>query len=102
MGAIELKMALLSGLVGGVIVVLAEGVALHRRLSKYRAHLHGLYQAKRWFRLFAEISGVALAVLIQPVIVALLMMKTIDGFTPQFSVHAIAQLRHGIFGGHLK
>lgn len=102
MGAIELKMALLSGLVGGVIMVLAEGVALHRRLSRYRAHLRELYQAKRLLRLCAEISGMALVVLIQPVIVSLLMMKTLDGFTPQFSVHAIAQLRHEIFGDHLK
>jgi hypothetical protein len=102
MGAIELKMALLSGLVGGVIMVLAEGVALHRKLSKYRAHLRELYQAKRLFRLFAEISGVALAVLIQPLIVSMLMMRTLDGFTPQYSVHAIAQLRQVILGGNLK
>lgn len=102
MGAIELKMALLSGLVGGVIMVLAEGVALHRKLSRYRAHLRELYQAKRLFRLFAEISGVALVVLIQPLIVSMLMMRTLDGFTPQYSVHAIAQLRQVILGGNLK
>lgn len=102
MGEIELKMALLTGLVGGVIAVLAEAVVLHRRLSKFRAHLRGLYRARRLALLLAEIGGVAVVVLIQPVIVALLMMKALDNFTPQFSVHAKAQLQQELGGNNQK
>ena len=51
MGSIELKTAILTGFVGGLIMVLAEGAALHQKLSSYRTHLRGLHHAKRFFRL---------------------------------------------------
>lgn len=102
MGEIELKMAVLTGLVGGVIAVLAEAVALHRKLSRFRAHLHVLYRARRLAQLLAEIVGVTVLVLIQPVIVALLMMKALDNFTPQFSAHAKAQLQQELGGNSQK
>lgn len=101
MESIELKMAILTGFVGGVIMVLAEGVALHQQLSRYRAHLRGLYQAKRFFRLFWETCSIAFIVLIQPVIVSLLVMSALDKFTPQFSVHVMAELHQGIQHGNL-
>jgi hypothetical protein len=102
MGSIELKMAILTGAVGGLIMVLAEGVAMHSKLSKYRAHLRELYRTKRLSRLFAEIGSFAFVVLIQPVIVAILVLSALDNFNPQFSVHAMAQLKHGIVNGDLK
>jgi hypothetical protein len=102
MGSIELKMAILTGAVGGLIMVLAEGVALHGKISKYRAHLRKLYLAKRFFRLFAEICSIAFVVVIQPVIVTMLVMSALDNFNPQFSMHAMAQLKQGIGNGDLK
>lgn len=102
MGSIELKMAILTGAVGGLIMVLAEGVALHGKLSKYRVHLRELYQTKKFFRLFAEIGSIAFVVVIQPVIVAMLVMSALDNFNPQFSKHAMAQLKQGIINGDLK
>jgi len=101
MESIELKMAILTGFVGGVIMVLAEGVALHRKLLVYRVHLRGLYRAKRFFRLFGEICSISLVVLIQPVIVSMLVMSALDRFTPQFSVHVMAELHQGIQHGNL-
>jgi hypothetical protein len=101
MGSIELKMAILTGLVGGVIMVLAEAVALHQKLSRYRAHLRGLYHAKRFLRWTAEICGIVVVVLIQPVIVAMMMMSALDNFTPQFSAHVRAELHQGIEHGNL-
>lgn len=101
MGAIELKMAILTGLVGGVIMVLAEAVALHQKLSRFRAHLRGLYDAKRFVRWSAEICGIAFVVLIQPVIVAMLMMSALDNFNPKFSAHVMAELHQGIQHGNL-
>jgi len=96
MGSIELKMALLTGAVGGLIMVLAEAVALHSKLGKYRAHLRELYLAKRFIRLFAEIGSIAFVVVIQPVVVTMLVMSALDNFNPQFSTNAMAQLKHGI------
>jgi hypothetical protein len=102
MGSIELKMAILTGAVGGLILVLAEGVALHNKLSKYRAHLRELQQTKSFIRLFAEICSIAFIVIIQPVIVTMLVMSALDNFNPQFSIHAMAQLKQGISNGELK
>jgi hypothetical protein len=102
MGSIELKIAILTGTVGGLIMVLAEGVAMHSKLSKYRAHLRELYRTRRFFRLFAEIGSIAFVVLIQPAIVTMLVLSALDNFNPQFSAHAMAQLKQGIVGGDLK
>ena len=101
MGSIELKMAILTGLVGGVIMVLAEAVALHRKLSGYRVHLRGLYHAKNFFRLSAEICGIAVVVLVQPVIVTWLVLSALDNFNPEFSAHVMAELHQGIQHGNL-
>ena len=101
MESIELKMAILTGLVGGSIMVLAEGVAFYQKLSRYRVHLRGLYHAKRFFRLSGEICGIAFVVLIQPVIVSMLTMSALDKFTPQFSVHVMAELHQGMQHGNL-
>jgi cytochrome bd-type quinol oxidase subunit 2 len=101
MGSIELKMAILTGFVGGVIMVLAEAVALHQKLSGYRVHLRGLYHSKSFFRLFVETCGIAFVVLIQPVIVSMLVMLALDKFTPQFSAHVMAELHQGMEHGNL-
>jgi hypothetical protein len=92
MESIELKMAILTGLVGGSIMVLAEGVVLYQKLTKYQAHLRGLYHAKRFFRLTGEICIITFVVLIQPLIVSILVISALDRFTPQFSVHVMAEL----------
>jgi hypothetical protein len=102
MGSIELKMAILTGAVGGLILVLAEGVALHSKLSKYRAHLRELHRTKSYIRMFAEIGSISFIVIIQPVIVTMLVMSALDNFNPQFSIHAMAQLKQGISNGELK
>ena len=96
MGSIELKMAILTGVIGGVIMLMAEAVALHRKLSRYRAHLRDLHSAKRYIRLFAETGSVAVIVLIQPVLVTMLLLSALDRFTPQFSAHVMVQLHQGI------
>lgn len=102
MGSIELKMAILTGVVGGLLMVLIEGVAMHGMLSKYRAHLRELNRTRRYFRLLTEIGSIAFVVLIQPVIVTMLVMSALDNFNPQFSIHAIAQLKQGIGNGDQK
>ncbi len=102
MGSIELKVTLLAGLVAGVIMVLAEAIAMHRSVKRYRDHVRELYRSGRFVRLLAEAGGVLVIALIQPVVVSLLLFKALDNFEPQFSAHAVRQLKQGVQDGNLK
>lgn len=95
MGAIELKMAILTGAVGGVLLMLAELILMHRRVSKYREHLRGLHRSGRKLRLFAEVGGIAAIALVQPLIISLLTVTALGSFNPQFSANAAQQLEAG-------
>lgn len=99
MGEIVLRLAILTGVIGGVIMVLAEGVALHHKLPGYLAHLRRLNTAKKFFRLYSEIGGIVFVALIQPVIITLLVLSALDSFNPDFSEHVMAQIRLGIHSG---
>jgi hypothetical protein len=101
MGSIELKMAIITGFIGGLIMVLAEAVAMHRKLGRYRDHLRGLYHANRYARLSAEICSIAIVLLIQPVFVVWLVLSALDNFSPQFSAHVMAELHQGLQHGNL-
>ncbi len=102
MGAIELKVTLLAGMVGGIILMLAELIAMHKKVARYREHVRGLYRSGRFFRLFSEGVGILVAALIQPVIISVLLLKALDSFDPQFSARAIQQLQRGMHEGNLK
>ena len=102
MGSIELKMAMLTGAVVGMLIIVVEGVAMHSKASKYRAHLRELYRTRKFIRLLMETGSIALVILVQPVIVSVLMVKAMDNLNPEFSVHAMAQLREGMHIGALK
>lgn len=93
MEQIELNVSILNGAVVGLFLIVAELVAMHSKVSRYRTHLRSLYQSGRRLRLFAEISGVAVFFLIQPVLAGMLTVVALDNFNPQFSVHAEQQLK---------
>lgn len=101
MGAIELRVCLLAGFMGGALLVLAEGVAMHRKVSKYRDHLRELYRTGRFLRLLTELFGILFAALIQPVLVSWMLLLAMDNFTPRFSQHAIQELKQTIKDGRL-
>jgi hypothetical protein len=101
MGSIELRMTLLLGMVAGVLMVLAELVAMHRKVAKYRDHLRALYHTRRYGRLLSECLGLLVIALIQPVIVSLLVLKALDNFDPRFSRNAVQELQHGVENGNL-
>jgi uncharacterized membrane protein len=101
-GTIELRMAILTGAVAGLLLVLIEGIAMHRKVSIYRGHLRGLFHTRRFFRLLAEIGAIVFVVLLQPVVFSVLTAKALDNFNPKFSAHAMAQLKQGIHDGGLK
>lgn len=92
MGSIELEMSILTGVVGGVLLLLAEIIMLHGRVARYRAHLRSLLQGRRFIRLVAELGGIATVALVQPVVISLLTVTALGSFNPQFSEHAANQL----------
>lgn len=93
MGAIELKMAILTGAVGGLLLIVAELVMMHKKVARYRDHLRGLYRSGRRLRLAAEVGGLAAVALIQPVAISLLTVTALGSFNPAFSTHAAQQLK---------
>lgn len=102
MGSIELKMAVLTGAVAGLLLLVAELVVMHKKVSKYRDHLRGLSRSGRKLRLFVELGGVAIVALIQPVTISILTAKALDNFNPAFSANAAEQLRQGVQGGQIE
>lgn len=101
MESIELKITLLAGAVTGVIMLLGEMIAMHRKVARYRDHLRGLYRSARYPRLIAECAAILAVALIQPVIVSVLLLKALDNFDPDFSAHAVQQLQQGVHQGNL-
>lgn len=93
MGFIELKMSILTGAVAGMLLIVAELVMMHRKVSKYRDHLRGLRRSGRNLRLFAELSGIAVIALIQPVLISILTVMALGSFNPAFSANAAQQLQ---------
>ncbi len=101
MGSIELRVLLLAGTVAGVIMLLAEVIAMHRKVAMYRDHLRILYQRGRFSRILAEIIGIVAFAAVQPIVVCLLLSAALDNFTPQFSAHAMQQLKYSLQHGTL-
>jgi hypothetical protein len=96
LGQIELNISILTGAVAGLLLIVTEIVAMHKKVSKYRTHLRTLYQSGRKFRLFAEVGGLAVFFLIQPVIASLLTVMALDNFNPKFSERAGQELRQNL------
>ena len=96
MGAIELKMAMISGMVIGLFFVVAEAAAMRQKLVRYFTHLKNLQQSGRRLRLYAEYTVMVVVIMIQPVTAGILVSKALGHFNPQFSDHAMAQLKHGL------
>ncbi|HMC13608.1 MAG TPA: hypothetical protein VKG67_04620 [Gallionellaceae bacterium] len=95
MGSIELKMSILTGAVAGLLLIVTELVIMHKKVSKYRDHLRGLYGSGRKLRLFVEVGGIVVVVLIQPVVISILTVMALGNFNPAFSANAAQQLKQG-------
>jgi hypothetical protein len=93
MGNIELNMAILTGAVGGVLLIGAEMAIMSKKVGRYREHLRVLYKSRRMARLGAEIGVVAAIALVQPVIIAMLTVSALGSFNPAFSANAAQQLK---------
>jgi hypothetical protein len=102
MGSIELKISILTGAVAGLLLIIAELVVMHKKVATYRDHLRGLHRSGRKLRLFAELGGIAIVALIQPVAVSLLTVMALSNFNSAFSANAAEQLKQGVRGGQVE
>jgi uncharacterized membrane protein len=100
MGHIELNIAIMAGLVLSLFLIVGEIAALRTQASRLREHWKQLYMAAKFLRAFAEICGVAAFFLVQPFIVAILVLLALNGFNPNFSVHVFQQLQQDLTGVH--
>jgi uncharacterized membrane protein len=98
MGQIELRIAVMAGIVLSLFLIVGEIVALRKQAARLRGRWRQYYREARFARLFAELCGVAAFFLVQPVLVALVVIQAIDNFNPNFSAHAVQQLKQGLPG----
>lgn len=89
----ELFIAFMAGVILSLFLMVGEIAALRKHASRIRTRLLRFYQSGRTLRFLIEISAIAAFFLVQPVIVALLVIMALDNLNPNFSEYVIQQLR---------
>jgi hypothetical protein len=98
MEQIELYVAVMAGVVLSLFLIVGEIAALRKQVARVRNRWKQYYLGGRFLRIFMELCGVAAFFLIQPVLVAVLVVMALGNFNPEFSEHAVHQLQHQIHG----
>lgn len=88
----ELLLVIMAGVVLALFLIVIEIAAMRSRASAIRTRLIRLYQSRRIWRLLTETSVIVGFFIVQPVIVSLLVAKTLDNLNPDFSKLVIQQL----------
>ena len=91
---IELYIAIMAGFVLSAFLMVSEVVFLRKRFVKIRKRLIHYYLEGKKVRFFLGIFAVAVFFLVQPLIVAYLVMMSLDSVDPVFSVSVFRQIRH--------
>jgi hypothetical protein len=94
MHAEELYVAVMAGFVLAFFLIVGEIAALRKQIQKTYVRFRYLYDDGQRFRLLLEGIGLAMLFLIQPLIIALLVLFALDQFNSSFSGNAWHQLRH--------
>lgn len=92
----ELLLAVMAGVVLSLFLIVGEIAALRKYVSAIRRHLWDLYRAGRLLRLLGVLLGIAAFFLVQPFIVALLVISALDSLVPHFSGSVFQQLREAL------
>ncbi|MBW8072384.1 MAG: hypothetical protein GJU77_01695 [Ferrovum sp.] len=90
---IELYIAMLSGSVISLFLIVGQVAALRSRVAAIRGRWAKFRQNRNRFRLVLEILGVSSFFLVQPFLIGYLIVLSLDGFTPVFSTHLIEEFR---------
>jgi|GEM_PF-3306460 len=92
----ELLLAVMAGVVLSLFIIVGEIAALRTRVAKIRRHMWDLYKAGKFFQLLVMAFGVAAFFLVQPFVVALLVILALDSLVPHFSGSVIQQFREAL------
>ncbi len=96
MGQLELKIAVMAGIVLALFLTVGEIAALRKRVAQVRERWREYYRRGRFARLLAELCGVMAFFLIQPLLIGLLVVMVLDNFNPKFSQNTLQQLQRQI------
>jgi len=93
---IELYIAIMAGCVLSVFLMVSEVVFLRKRFAMIRKRLIHYYLTGRVFRYYLGIFAIAAFFLVQPLIVAYLVMMSLDTVNPVFSISVFRQIREAL------
>jgi hypothetical protein len=85
--------SVMAGFVLAFFLMVGEIVALRKQVSKIVMHLQLLFETGRIVKFLVVICGILGFILIQPAVVALLVVLALNDFNPHFSVYLIHQLK---------
>lgn len=95
---IEMYISVMAGFVLAFFLMVGEIAALRRQATKVLTHLRLMYQTGKRVRFLAEIFGIAVFFLIQPLIVAALAVLALNNFNPHFSANLMQELKQVLRG----
>jgi site-specific recombinase len=89
---IELYIAVMAGVVLWLFVMVSEVVFLRKRFVRMRKRLIHFYLERQLVRLAFSLFGIAAFFLVQPLIIAYLVMMSLDSVDPVFSSSVFRQI----------
>lgn len=89
----ELLLAVMAGMVLSLFLIVGEIAALRTHVARVRRYMWELLRQGRFVRLLAVLLGIAVFFLVQPFIVAFLVISALDSLVPHFSGSVIQQFR---------
>jgi len=92
----ELLLAVMAGVVLSLFIIVGEIAALRTRVSKMRRHMWDLYRQGSFLQLLGMAIGIAAFFLVQPFVVALLVVLALDSVAPHFSGSVFHQLHEAL------
>jgi uncharacterized membrane protein len=90
---IEMYISVMAGFVLAFFLMVGEIVALRKQVPKILVYLQLMFQTGRRVRFFVVICGIVVFFMIQPVIVAVLVVLALNNFNPHFSVYLMQELK---------
>ncbi len=89
---IELYVAIMAGVVLSLFLMVSEIVFMRKRVSKIRTRLVNFYQSGRFLRFLIELFAISAFFLLQPVLIAYLVVMALDNVHPGFSDSVIREI----------
>ncbi len=89
----ELKIAMMGGLLLSAFLIVGQVAALRKRVPWVRERWRQFYREGRFGRILAEFLGIVGFFLIQPILIAALLVFALSSVSSQFSQNTLHQLQ---------